>query len=145
MIKHRGVAARPIDAQRDAPAAIEIARVAAQQPADMENRAVRLARIDDLEERAGCGFDHAAVANLTTAFGIKGRLGGHEEDAVIAVAMNREDLGLGVVAMVSDEARSGAGVEVCNFGRNRVVLTCGASDARAALPSGARNPRRRPR
>ena len=82
MIKHRGVAARPIDAQRDAPAAIEIARVAAEQPADMENRAVRLARIDNLEKRAGGGLDYAAVANLSAAFGIEGRFGGYQEDAV---------------------------------------------------------------
>ena len=40
--------------------------------------------------------------------------------------MGREHFGLGVVAMVSDEARGGAGVEFY-FGGNRVVLARGAS------------------
>ena len=92
----------------------------------MENRAVGLARVDDFEDRAGIGFDHAAVADLAAAFGIEGRFGGHDEDAVVAVAMGREDFGLGVVAMVSDEARGRTGAEFY-FRGDRVVLARGAS------------------
>ncbi len=126
VIEHRGVAARPIDAQLDAPAAFEIAWLAAQQPSDMENRAVGLARVDDLKDRAGSGFDYAAVADLAAAFWVKGRFGGYEEDAVVAVAMGREHFGLGVVAMVSDEARGGTGAEFY-FRGDRVVLARGTS------------------
>src|SRR6185437_15014369 len=121
MIEHRGVPARPIDAKLDPPPALEIARLTAEQPPDMENRAVGLARVDDLEDRAGGGFDYAAIAELSAALGIEGCFGGHDEDAVVAVAMGREDLRLGVIAMVSDEARGDAGCEFY-FGRDRVVF-----------------------
>ena len=72
------------------------------------------------------GFDYAAVADLAAALGIKGRFGGDHEDAVFAVAMGREHFGLGVVAMVSDEARAGAGVELY-FRSDGIVLARGAS------------------
>src|SRR5208282_1808394 len=110
----------------DAMAAFEIARLAAQQPSDMENRAVGLARVDDLEDRAASGFDYAAVADLATALRVKGRFGGHQEDAAVAFAMGREHFGLGVVAMVSDEARGGTGAEFY-FRNDRVVLARGTS------------------
>ena len=126
MIEHRGVVARAIDDELDAASALEVARLAAHEAPDMENRAVGLARVDDLEDRAGAGFDHAAVADLAAALGVKGRFGGHHEDPIFAVAMGREHFGLGVVAMVSDEARARAGVEFY-FRGDRVVLARGAS------------------
>src|SRR5258708_23856893 len=92
----------------------------------MENRTVGLARVDDLEDRAGGRFDYAAVADLAAAFGIEGRFGGYQEDAAVAVAMNRDHFGLGVVAMVSDEARSCTRTEFYFWG-DRVVLARGAS------------------
>src|ERR1700687_2733205 len=92
----------------------------------MENRTVGLARVDDLEDRAGGRFDHAAVADLAAAFGIEGRFGGYQEDAAVAVAMHRDHFGLGVVAMVSDEARSRTRTEFYFWG-DRIVLTRGAS------------------
>src|SRR5260370_11275651 len=92
----------------------------------MENRPVGLARVADLEGRAGGRFDPAAVADLAAAFGIEGRFGGYQEDAAVAVAMSRDHFGLGVVAMMSDEARSRTRTEFYFWG-DRVVLARGAS------------------
>ena len=100
-------------------------RLSADEPSYMEYRALGLARVDNLENRAAGGFDHTAIADLAATLGIKRSFGSHDQNAIFAVAMGREHFGLGVVAMVSDEARGGAGAELY-FGSNRVVLARGA-------------------
>src|SRR5712692_4333431 len=103
MVEHRGVAPLAIDAEFNAPSALEFTWVAAHQAPDMENRTVMLACIDDFEQRARFGLDHAAVADLSAAFGIKGRLRGNYNDSIVAVSIRGEHFGFDFVLVLTDK------------------------------------------
>src|SRR5690242_5554540 len=126
MVEHRGVVARAIDDKLNAPAALEISRLAAQQASDMKNRAVGLARIDDFQDCAARGFDYPAIADLAAALRVEGSFGGHHEGPTFAVAMDCEHFGLGLVAMVADESRGRTGIELY-FRSDCIVLARRAS------------------
>src|SRR5260370_34781369 len=86
----------------------------------MQNRAVVLACIAALEQRARFGLDHAAVAVLSAAFGIKGRRRGNYNDSIVAVSIRGEHFGFDFVAMV-DEARRNARAQR-DFWSDRIIF-----------------------
>jgi hypothetical protein len=91
MVQHRGLAPLAVDLQSDPAPAHEFADIAAQQPAQMQNHTVMLARVSDFEQSAACGFDNTAIADLPAAFGIEGSLRGYDRDSV-TIRMSSYDL-----------------------------------------------------
>src|SRR6266446_9745142 len=120
MVEHRGVAPLAIDAECNAPPALELIRLTAHQAPNVKNRTVGLARIDDFEQRARFGLDYAAVADLSPAFGIKGRLRGNYNNPMVGVSIRGEQLGFDFVLMV-DEARRNARPQ-SDFRRDRLIF-----------------------
>src|SRR5438445_4676454 len=103
MVEHRGVAPLAIDAECNAPPALELIRLTAHQAPNVKNRTVGLARIDDFEQRARFGLDYAAVADLSPAFGIKGRLCCNDDYFIVAVNIRGEHFGFSLVPAVTDK------------------------------------------
>src|ERR1700674_2895399 len=92
----------------------------------MSDHAVGLAGVEHFENRAAFGLDHAAIADLPAAFGIKGRLCCNDSDAIARIAAAGDNLRLSVVAAMADESRRGARAEL-ELGRDRVVLARAAA------------------
>src|SRR5258707_4046913 len=108
MIQHRSVAPEAIDLELDARAACEVAGVTAQNASDMNDRTFSLARVRYFEQRARCGFDHAAISDLPAALGIEGRLRDDDCNLIAVLASPREHFGLTFVSVVADESGRGA-------------------------------------
>ena len=70
----------------------------------MGDRAVGLAGVEHFENRAAFGLDHATIADLPAAFGIKGRLGRDHGDAIARIAAAGDNLRLSIVAAMPDES-----------------------------------------
>ena len=82
---------------------------------------------DHLEDRTRRGLDHAAIADLSAAFGIEGRLRDDDRDLLARPARpDCEHFGLGLVAAMADESRRRPAGKAY-LGRDRVILARGAS------------------
>ncbi len=104
----------------------EIVRVTAQNPPDMNDRAVGLARVRHFENCARGGLDYAAVSDLPAALGIEGRLGDDDRNVLAVLAAGSEHFGLALVVVIADESRRSAGAET-DLRRSGVILAGGAS------------------
>src|SRR5271155_5364748 len=97
VVEHRGVAAFAVEAQLHMRALGEVGRVAAQDAADVQNRAVVLAGIRHFHQGARRGLDHAAVAYLAAALRIEGSFGGGGRHAGLGPGVGGGGFGGGFV------------------------------------------------
>jgi hypothetical protein len=128
MVQHRRIAAKTIDFQLHARALRKVAGLAAQDASQVEDRAFRFARVRYFEDRARRRLDHAAIANLSAAFGIKGRLRDDDRHLLSRFARRRRRkyFGLALVAAMADESRHRPAAEAY-LGSDRVIFARGSS------------------
>src|SRR6516165_456620 len=121
MVQHHGVTALTVDAQADAASRLELACIAAQNSADVKDRTIMFACINDFEQTAGCGLDHASVADLAAAFRIEWGLRRNDCDAIV-ISMSGDDLRFSLVAAMQKARGPRSNYDF----RERLVSACGA-------------------
>src|ERR1019366_5599770 len=115
-----------IDLELDSRTACEVADLTAENPPDMNDRALGLAGVRHFENCARRRLYDAAVSDLPAALGIERRLRDDDRYVLPVLAAGSEQFGLALAAVIADESRRSPGPET-DLRRGGVIFACGSS------------------
>src|SRR5262249_6706771 len=101
VIQHRRITSRAIDAQAHAPSRLKLTYIAAQDSAQVHDRAIMFARISDFDQAPCGGLDHTPVANLAAGLRIERSFRGNKSDAAV-LRLSSDKFGFRLIGVVQE-------------------------------------------